>query len=134
MNYYTMTCLGRWRRLGAFLIESLLWSSIGALIELPDPAGTVMVPIVVVTNLCYRALMVSRYGGTLGHLAMRARVLSHSAGRPASPAQAWGRAAAGLLDLLAAPVLVNGVMVMTREDRRHLYDLLADTVVVEREP
>ena len=130
----TLIYLGRWRRLGAFLIKAVFWSSIGTLIELPDPAGTVMAPVVVTAQLCYRAPMVSRHGGTLGHLAIRARVRDYGTGNPASPARAWGRATAGLLDLPAVPILVNAIMVLKREDGRHLYGLLAHTAVVEREP
>ena len=88
----------------------------------------------VTAQLCHRALTASRHNGTLGHLAVRARVRDYGTGNLAFPAQAWGRATAELPDLLAVPVLVNAAMVMTREDRRHIYDLLADTVVVELEP
>ena len=37
----TLIYLGRRRRLSAFLIKAVFWSSIGTLIEIPDLAGTV---------------------------------------------------------------------------------------------
>lgn len=34
--------------------------------------------------------------------------------------------------MLIIPIFVNGLLTLSRHDRRHLYDLMAGTVVVER--
>ena len=68
--------------------------------------------------------LVPKCGGSVGHLIMGARVVDHRSGGPVSKRQAVKRSCLFLLDILIVSAIVNAVMVLTRADRRHLYDLL----------
>ena len=127
-----LRCLSRGRRLAAFLIEALIWGVLSLPAVLPGAPGTIILAAVSVVHVLYRGYLVHRYGGVLGHLAVSARIVNHQDAQPASSGQAWGRALASMLDFLIIPAIVNCVMVLFRRDRRHLYDLMAGTVVVER--
>ena len=128
----TLRYLSRGRRLAAFLIEVLLWSVLSLPAELAGGATPFAVGAVGVIHFVYRGYLVQRYGGVLGHLAARARIVNYPNGQPVSSGQAWGRAFASLLDILVIPFIVNCLLVLFRRDHRHLYDLMAATVVVER--
>ena len=103
--------LDRWRRLVADLIDNAIFG--GFIIE--------------VILECW---LVPKCGGGVGHLIMGARVADHRSGGPVSKRQAVKRSCLFLLDILIVPAIVNAVMVLARADRRHLYDLIAGTVVV----
>ena len=120
--------LGRWRRLGAYLIEGLIWyCGIGVLTVI---TFGILTPVLVIGLFFYLAFFVWYFGGRIGHLALGARVVNYRNGGPVSLGQAIGRAVMHLLDLLIIPWVINCVMVLARADRRHLYDLMAGTVVV----
>ena len=103
--------LDRWRRLIADLIDNAIFG--GFILE--------------VILECW---LLPKCGGGVGHLIMGARVADYYSGGPVSKRQAVKRSCLFLLDILIVPAIVNAVMVLTRADRRHLYDLMAGTVVV----
>ena len=103
--------LDRWRRLIADLIDNAIFG--GFILE--------------VILECW---LLPKCGGGIGHLIMGARVADYRSGGPVSKRQAVRRSCLFLLDMLIVPAIVNAVMVLTRADRRHLYDLMAGTVVV----
>ena len=83
---------------------------------------------VMIRSGCY-FLMVRYLGGDLGHLATGLRVVDVISGDRPSRMQSLGRASLKALDVLIFPWVINGLMVLCRHDRRHLYDLAADTQV-----
>ena len=100
-----------------------------------DIAVLVLVPLgaallAFVLRLLYLTLMVRFAGGDFGHLVLGMRVVNYGDGRRPSFGQALGRALLKHLDGLIIPWLVNGVMVLIVPERRHLYDIAANTVVV----
>lgn len=120
--------LGRWRRLGAALIEGVIWGIVYGLFG--AITFGLLTPFLVIGHLAYLAFFVWYFGGNIGHLVLGARVVNYRNGGPVSLGQAIGRAVVSLLDFLIIPWLVNCGMVLFRADRRHLYDLMAGTVVV----
>ena len=124
----SLTYLGRWRRLGAHLIETLIWGVAGGI--LGAITFGVLTPILIIGQVAYAAFFIWYFGGNIGHLALGARVVNHRNGGPVSLGQSIGRAVVSLLDLLIIPWLINCGMVLFRADRRHLYDLMVGTVVV----
>ena len=133
-----LTYLGRWRRLGAALIELAMVISVygflaGASFGLP-PLFIILISLgwlaVVIANIGYLAFFYWYFGGNIGHLALGARVVNHRNGGPLSFGQAAIRAIAPILDWFGILFLINLAMVLIRSDRRHLYDLMAGTVVV----
>ncbi len=128
-SYQTsLTYLSRWRRLGALLIEALIWGVVGGILSAITFGA--LTPILIIGQVAYAALFVWYFGGQIGHLVVGARVVNHRNGAPVSLGQAVGRAVLFLLDLLIIPWLINCGMVLFRADRRHLYDLMVGTVVV----
>ena len=131
----TLRYLGRWRRLGGFLIEAAIWGIASGVIQpLEEPWETITAAILVAIHTFYRAWMVNRYGGVLGHLAVQARIVDHATGQHVTQKQAIARALMELLGLMVIPVIINMIMVVARRDRRHLYDLAAGTAVIEFHP
>ena len=124
----SLTYLGRWRRLGALLIEALIWGVAGGI--LAAITFGVLTPILIIGQVAYAAFFVWYFGGQMGHLVVGACVVNYRNGAPVSLGQAVGRAVLFLLDLLIIPWLINCGMVLFRADRRHLYDLMVGTVVV----
>ena len=124
--------LGRSRRFGALLIEILIWAIAFAVAD--RVVGEVLSPVVVLpAHIVYRGAMVNKYGGTVGHLAVGGRIVDYSTGNPVTVGQSFSRALVGLFDFLFVPVLANGLMVLIRPDRRHIYDLVADTVAIRKQ-
>lgn len=100
-----------------------------------DAATLVLIPLgaallVFVMRLMYLTLMVRFAGGDFGHLLLGLRVVNYGNGRRPSFGQAMGRALLKQLDWLIILWLVNGVMVLFAPERRHLYDLAVNTMVV----
>ena len=124
----SLTYLGRWRRLGAYLIEALI--SVGVGVILTAITYGMLTPILMIGQFAYLAFFVWYFGGNIGHLVLGARVVNQRNGAPVSLGQSTGRAVVSLLDLLIIPWLINCGMVLFRADRRHLYDLMVGTVVV----
>lgn len=124
----SLTYLGRWRRLGAYIIEALIWGGGGGVLS--AITFGVLAPILTIGYLVYLAFFVWYFGGNVGHLVVGARIVNHRNGAPVSLGQAIGRSVVSLLDLLIIPWLINCGMVLFRADRRHLYDLMVGTVVV----
>ena len=120
--------LGRWRRLGASLIEGLIWGVAGGILGAITFGA--LTPVLIIGELAYLAFFVWYFGGNIGHLVLGARVVNHRNGGPVSLGQAIGRAVVSLLDWLIIPALINCGMVLFRAVRRHLYDLMVGTVVV----
>ena len=82
--------------------------------------------------MAYHAVTIHRYGGTPGHLAVHAQVVNHRTGERLSIGRSTARALLGALDWLFVPICINAALVMTRPDRRHIYDLIAGTVAVSQ--
>ena len=80
----------------------------------------------------YHAVTIHRYGGTPGHRAVHANIVNHCTGERLSIGRSTARALLGILDILFVPFCINGAMVLTRPDRRHIYDLIAGTVAVSQ--
>ncbi len=100
-----------------------------------DVATVVLIPLgaallVFTMRLMYLTLMVRFSGGDFGHLILGLRVVNYGNGRRPSFGQALGRALLKQLDGLIFPWLINGVMVLVAPERRHLYDLAVNTMVV----
>lgn len=100
-----------------------------------DVAMVVMLPIAAamlafVFYLMYLTFMVRLAGGDCGHLVLGLRVVSYGSGRRPSFGQAFGRALLKQLDGLIFIWLINCIMVLANHERRHLYDLAANTIVV----
>lgn len=128
----TLRYLGRWRRLAGFLIEAIIWGITSSVMQtFEEPWETITGVILITIHTLYRAWMVSQYGGVLGHLAVQARIVDHKTGQPVTQKQATARALMGLLGLMIIPIIINMIMVLARQDRRHLYDLVAGTAVIE---
>ena len=128
----TLQYLGRWRRLAGFLIEGIIWAIAGSVTQpFEEPWETITTIILIAIHTLYRAWMVNQYGGVLGHLAVQARIVDHKTGQPVTQRQATARALMELLGLMIIPIIINMIMVLARRDRRHLYDLVAGTTVIE---
>ena len=100
-----------------------------------DVALVALIPVAAVAlwlflRVMYFCLMVRFAGGDLGHLAMGMRVVNYRNGGRPSFGQALGRAVLKQLDLLVIPWVLNGVMATLARERRHSYDLIANTIVV----
>ena len=80
----------------------------------------------------YHAVTIHRYGGTPGHRAVHANIVSHRTGERLSIGRSRARALLGILDILFVPFCINGAMVLTKPDRRRIYDLIAGTVAVSQ--
>ena len=132
---HTLHYLGRWQRLGGFIIEAIIWGIAGGVIQpFEEPWETITATILIAIHTFYRAWMVNRYGGVLGHLAVQARIVDHNTGQPVTQKQAIARALMELLGLMIIPIIINMIMVLARRDRRHLYDLVAGTAVIGFHP
>ncbi len=124
----SLTYLGRWRRLGATLIELAVWIAIHVFLGTVS-FGLLSLPLAI-ANIAYLAFFWWYFGGSIGHLVVGARVVNLRNGGPLSLGQAIGRAVVFILDILIIPFFINCGMVLFRADRRHLYDLMVGTVVV----
>lgn len=92
------------------------------------PLGAVL--LVFIMRLMYLTVMVRFAGGDFGHLILGLRVVNYNDGRRPSFWQALGRALLKQLDGLIILWLINCVMVLVAPERRHLYDLAVNTMVV----
>ena len=129
---HTLRYLGRSRRLAGFLIEGITWGTASVLTQpLEEPWEAITSLMLIAIHTFYRAWMVNRYGGVLGHLAVQARIVDHKTGQPVTQKQAIARALMELLGLMIIPIIINMIMVLARSDRRHLYDIAAGTAVIE---
>ena len=122
------TYLRRRRRFCCLLVETLIWLSLYVIAGFAS-FGILLMPLLI-ANVGYQAFFYWYFGGNIGHLALRARVVNHRNGEPLNFGQALGRALLNTLDNLLLPFIINCGMVLIRSDRRHLYDLMAGTVVI----
>ena len=83
-------------------------------------------------SVAYHAVTIHRFGGTPGHLAVHAQVVNDGTGEKLSIGRSTARALPGALDWLFVPICINAALVMTRPDRRHIYDLITGAVVVSQ--
>ena len=83
-------------------------------------------------SAAYHAFTVAWLAGTIGHNSAHALVAVANDGSKPSATRAAARAALGLLDLLVIPFIANIAMILCRRDRRHIYDLIAGTVLVSQ--
>lgn len=126
--------LSRWRRLAARLAEAVVWSPMAFVHYLSSPWAEIGLGVLLVAQTAYRYYLYRNHSAVLGHLAVGARVIDHQTGERLSPRQSRNRALLQVLDSLVITFFINAAMVIFRQDRRHLYDLLAGTVVVRDEP
>ena len=103
-------------------------ATLDAAIILLAPLGAAL--LVFVLRVFYLCLMVRFAGGDFGHLLLGLRVVNYRNGGRPSFGQALGRALLKQFDGLIFPWLINGVMVLVAPERRHLYDLAVNTMVV----
>ncbi|MDE2785052.1 MAG: RDD family protein [Chloroflexota bacterium] len=111
------------------------WETYSVAAAVSDAAIVILVPLgaallAIVLRLLYLTFMVRFAGGDFGHLVLGLRVVNYGDGRRPSFGQALGRALLKQLDGLIVPWLVNSVMVLIAPERRHLYDIAANTMVV----
>ena len=142
--------LGRWARAGATLVDSAIATPVATVtfllthgllpvlgftwfLEVSDSGELTVFATLIAASFIYHAVMIHRFGGTLGHLAVGGRIVHHATGERISPLRSTTRAALSSMDLIYIPLLVNAVMMLARKDRRHLYDHLAGTVAVQKE-
>ena len=130
--------LNRWPRAAATLIDFAIYLGLVIVIatvsvatqrEFDQLVVQVLIQAVAVT---YHAVTIHRYGGTPGHLAVHASIVNHRTGERLSIGRSMARALLGILDILFVPFCINAALVMTRPDRRHIYDLIAGTVAVSQ--
>lgn len=113
----------------AFVLVSLA----GAFLSV-DSAPTIVFVVavllaVLLIRLGYPVLMETRFGATLGHMAMGLRVVTLD-GAPIRARQAMARAAVGLFELDATFGVVALLVAAAREDGRRLGDLAGGTQLV----
>lgn len=114
-------------------LAALLVAGALALADVGNVSGTVFVVLVLLAILLirvgYPVLMETRFGATLGHMAMGLRVVTMD-GAPIRARQAMARVAVGLFELDATLGAVALLVAAARHDGRRLGDLAAGTQVV----
>ena len=130
--------LDRWPRAAATLIDFAIYLGLVIVIATVSVAtghefSTLAIHIFTqAASVAYHALTIHRFGGTPGHLAVHAQVVNHHTGERLSIGRSTARALPGALDWLFVPICINAALVMTRPDRRHIYDLITGAVVVSQ--
>ena len=130
--------LNRWPRAAATLIDFAIYLGLVVVIAVVSVAtqhefSQLAIQIFLQTaSVAYHALTIHRFGGTPGHLAVHAQVVNHRTGEKLSIGRSTARALPGMLDMFFVPICINAALVMTRPDRRHIYDLITNTVVVSK--
>ena len=117
--------LPRVERAAAYIIESIV-----IIIATAIPSIILPWPFIAIAAVVYETVMYRKAGGLMGHLSVGARVVDRNNGKYLSWPKAFLRGICRLLDLLLIPLLINIIMVLVSEDRRHLYDHIAGSVVV----
>ena len=98
--------------------------------------GLILMPFISSAALFgYYWLMYATRGGGLGHLAIGAVIVTYDTGAPISVGRAAARASCVTVGSWLFPIftLINGIMLLTSSERRHLYDFIAGTQVVRRQ-
>ena len=130
--------LNRWPRAAATLIDFAIYLGLVVAIAVVSVATQHEFSQLAVhistqaASVAYHAVTIHRFGGTPGHLAVHAQVVNHRTGERLSIGQSTARALPGALDWLFVPICINAALVMTRPDRRHIYDLITGAVVVSQ--
>ena len=122
--------LSRRRRLGVTLVEAAIWTAVGTVAYKLAPSDIMGLIGIIILNVGYRTAMFHQYGATIGHMAMKAKLVNNTTGGDLTLQQAAIRSICQLLNHLMIPVIINMIMVMLRKDKRHLYDLIANTVTI----
>ena len=131
-------CLNRWPRAAATLIDFAIYLGLVVVIaavsvatqrEFDQLAVQALLQAAAVT---YHAVTIHCHGGTPGHRAVHASIVNHRTGERLGIGRSTARALLGILDILFVPLCINAAMVLTRPDRRHIYDLIAGTVAVSQ--
>ncbi len=114
-------------------VAALLVVAALGLADVDSASGAVFVTVVLVAiflvRVGYPVLFETRFGATLGHMAMGLRVVTVD-GAPIRARQALARVAVGLFEIDATFGAVALVTAATRHDGRRLGDLAAGTQVV----
>ncbi|MBW8481544.1 RDD family protein [Actinomadura parmotrematis] len=142
---------GRWRRLGAAVLDSLLIGIVGNLVMLPFPqfieartvngqaslhfhaGGAGVQLLVVVAQFFYYVIMHARFGQTLGKMALSIRVVREDDGGAVSFGQAaWRSGFNYLISLFTCGVggLLDIAWILWDPRRQALHDKVAKTLVV----
>ena len=127
----TITRADPLRRLGSFLIESVLWGLVYWMLSasLPWPGWAELIgtwPL----YIAYKTVLLQRQGAHLGHRLAGIRIVDYRTGGPLSWSQAAIRTVPEFSHEAVIPLLVNVIMVTVREDHRSAFDLLAGTIAV----
>lgn len=104
-------------------------SFFGARAGLPMGVALFVMTFPFVVGICYEALLVGRYGATLGKMALKVKVVTADGGR-VSYARAFGRYFAKLLS--GCPTIFIGFIIAAFDNpqRRALHDYICNTRVV----
>ena len=130
--------LDRWPRAAATLIDFAIYLGLVVAIAVVSVATGrefdqfVVQVLLQAASVAYHAVTIHRFGGTPGHLAVHAQVVNHCTGEKLSIGRSTARALPGALDWLFVPICINAALVMTRPDRRHIYDLITGAVAVSQ--
>ena len=130
--------LDRWPRAAATLIDFAIYLGLVVAIATVSVATQrefdqfAVQVLLQAASVAYHAVTIHRFGGTPGHLAVHAQVVNHRTGEKLSIGRSTARALPGALDWLFVPICINAALVMTRPDRRHIYDLITGAVAVSQ--
>ena len=76
--------------------------------------------------------MIWQNGSNLGHMIAGARIVDYHTGGKPTLLQAALRTIPEISYELFIPIFINAYMIITREDHRHTFDIMAGTISVRR--
>jgi len=137
-----MEFAGFWIRFCATFVDGLIlivpfyafsfsfsWASIFSGAETPIMLQLGLNLIQLVVGACYEIVMVSKYGATLGKMAVGVRVV-RSDGAPLAYGRATGRYFAKILSEMI--LFIGYIMAGFDSEKRGLHDMICDTRVIKR--
>jgi len=138
-----LACAPNGARVGARLLDGIIFFAfyvvvsflMGVFVAIAGSRAVVlllpllMLFIVVPAAIFYGTFMVGKYGGTLGKLAMKIKVVNAD-GSPASYGRAFGRYFARLLSGMIC--LIGFIMAFFDDEKRALHDRICNTRVVKK--
>jgi uncharacterized RDD family membrane protein YckC len=134
---------GFWIRFGAKVIDGLMFALFEVLVILllgpvlgisftstraPSLSLLWIYPIIIGATIFYSVFFVGKYGGTLGKLALRLRVVN-SSGTPVTYTKALGRCFAEMISGLIC--YIGYIMAAFDEQKKALHDQICDTRVIK---
>lgn len=138
-----LTYAGFWIRFAAVFLDGLILGAVNFAIGLvagltasqavgAEPAGAIALQLVLmlvqlVIGISYEAIMIGKYGATLGKMACKIKVVTAD-GEPVSYARAFGRYFAKLLSYITC--LIGFIIAAFDDQKRALHDHICNTRVV----